>query len=152
MISRATIFWLVALAVMVAASITISLRVDHATREIRAIEASAELLREKIRVTEASYQSLIRIERLTKLAEQHLDIEELRGDQLVPLAALPERVPVPSQRPAPPATRRGAPPPRQALPTPGPALPAPGTPPWLEAGGQPHLQPVRLAPQQSRPE
>lgn len=158
MMSWATIFWLIALAAMVLFTVTVSLKVDQVNAEIADVTTETEQLRRRLELLDASYHSLTRPDELARLATQHLQLEEVRGDQLMPLENLPPRIPLPTARrrepksqelgetkPAPHRT------PPQQLPVPrdeppSMARPPSAVPPWLEAQGQSGLQPVKLAP------
>lgn len=161
MISRATIFWLVALAGMVLMTVTVSLEVNRVNRQIQAIDERRQSVEERTTLLKASYQLLISPDRLTRLADRHLELEEVRGDQLIALEQLPAHPPVPSARRQAPeqyGQRDAEPPavqPPRDLPTPrGQPMPRglPQTPPWLEALGDPALQPVNLSTPQGRPQ
>ncbi len=157
MISRATIFWLIALAGMVLMTVTVSLKVDRVNNRIDAIAARKASVQERIMLLDASYELLISADRLLPLADRHLTLEEVRGDQLIPLASLPARIPLPTaRRPEPEPKRYGQrqEPPQLTEPPHIPALPEgmPHTPPWLEAHGRSALQPVSLLTPQRKPQ
>jgi hypothetical protein len=161
MISRATIFWLIALAGMVLMTVTVSLKVDRVNNRIDAIAARKASVQERITLLDASYQLLISPDRLRPLADRHLALQEVRGDQLIPLASLPARIPLPTaRRPEPEPKQYGQrqEPPQLAEPPHMPTLPPilpedmPHTPPWLEAHGRPALQPVTLLTPQRIPQ
>jgi hypothetical protein len=161
MISRATIFWLIALAGMVLMTVTVSLKVNRISASIDKISAEKSAVQQRIALLDASYQLLISSERLTPLADQHLDLVEVRGDQLLPLKRLPTRIPLPTARAPEPQRHQpgqnllGQ---QDTLPTdqppqmPPPTLSEPpsGTPPWLQAQGRNALQPVSLQTPQGR--
>jgi hypothetical protein len=161
MISRATIFWLVALAGMVLMTVTISLKVNRIDASIAKVSAEKTTVQQRIALLDASYQLLISSERLTPLADRHLDLVEVRGDQLLPLDKLPTRIPLPTarapepQQPEPGDTLLGqqdnlpADQPPQMIPPPLNEPPA-GAPPWLQAQGRNALQPVSLQTPQGR--
>lgn len=161
MINRATIFWLVALTGMALVTVTVSLQVNRVNRQIDAIEERRASVAERTALLEASYQLLVSPERLRPLADRHLDLEEVHGDQLIALEELPQRMPLPlarnpedrpeihGQRELPPAADAPAHNP------PGHAPAPPGlrqTLPWLEAQGDSALQPVNLSTPQGRPQ
>lgn len=156
MISRATIFWLVALAGMVLMTVTVSLEVNRVNRQIQAVDERQQSVEERTTLLKASYQLLISPDRLRRLADRHLDLEEVRGDQLIALEQLPARTPLPSVRRQAPEQygQRDAEPPAADNPPRDLPMPRglPQTPPWLEAQGDPALQPVNLSTPQGRPQ
>jgi len=156
MISRATIFWLVALAGMVLVTVTVSLEVNRVNRQIQAVDERRQSVEERTTLLKASYQLLISPDRLRRLADRHLALEEVRGDQLIALEELPARSPRPTvrRRPTPEQFgRREAEPPATDPSRNPPAPPGlPRVPPSLEAHGNPALQPVRLSTAQRRPQ
>jgi len=155
MITRATIFWLVALAGMVLMTVTISLEVNRINKQINAIDQRMDSVAERTALLKASYQLLISPERLRPLADRHLDLEEIRGDQLIALEKLPARTPLPTARRPKPEQygQRDAQPPAGEPPRSPPMPPGvPQTPPWLETQGGSGLQPVTLSTPQRRPQ
>jgi|GEM_PF-6612037 len=167
MMSRVTIFWLVALAGMVLMTVTVSLEVDRVNNRIDTIGARKSAADERIALLDASYQMLVSPEQLRPLADRHLKLQEVRGDQLIALDKLPERIPLPTaRRPEPQPERFGqaAPqppaaqppvlqPPVSQPPAAPPALPGgPSSPPWLEAQGGNALQPVTFIIPRRRPQ
>tara|TARA_R110002096_G_scaffold90370_12_gene204877 strand:+ start:477 stop:956 length:480 start_codon:yes stop_codon:yes gene_type:complete len=158
--SRATIFWLIALAGMVVMTVTVSLKVNRVNAQIEAVADRKATVQDRIDLLDASYALLTSSERLTPLADRHLDLEEVRGDQLIPFDKLPIQIPLPTARrpepqPDPPARREAARP-VPPVPTFPPLAGRPpsqgGRPPWLEAQGRSALQPVTLSPQRRRPQ
>ncbi len=160
MISRATIFWLIALAGMVLMTVTVSLKVNRVSAAIDNVSREKSAVQQRIALLDASYQLLISSARLTPLADQHLDLVEVRGDQLLPLDKLPSRIPLPTARAPEPQQQPGRNPlakqdnpPADPLPH---VIPQPlneppvGTPPWLQAQGRNALQPVSLQTPQGR--
>ncbi len=160
MISRATIFWLIALAGMVLVTVTVSLKVNRVTKAIEATANDARMIQQRIALLDASYQLLVSPEYLAPVAARHLPLVEIRGDQLLPLNQLPDRIPLPTARAPEPTpgqsnqpsaerqhNQRSAEAPLAAPPeNPPPA----GMPPWLQAQGRNALQPVSLRTLQGR--
>ena len=169
MMSRATIFWLVALAAMVVMTVTVSLKVNRIDSKIDAIAVRKTEVQDRIALLDASYALLTSAERLAPLADRHLDLVEVRGDQLIAFEKLPFRIPLPTARQPEPehgqpsnqeVARPADPPPALSIPpmisppsdiAPPGALP-PRMPPWLEAQGRAGLQPVTLSPHNGRPQ
>ena len=157
MMSRITIFWLVALAGMVVMTVTVSLEVDRANNRIDAISIRKSAVEERIALLDASYQLLVSPGQLRPIVDKHLKLQEIRGDQLIAIDQLPTRIPTPTARkpePKAPPQQYGqneTPTPTQR-PSAAPPLPsAPANPPWLEAQGRAGLQPVTLKSSQRRP-
>jgi cell division protein FtsL len=74
---------------------------EHATRgterRIGKLEASIASEREHIRFLNAEWSSLIRPDRLQKLAAEHLKLESIKSSQIVPSGELASRVPAEQQ-------------------------------------------------------
>lgn len=72
MISRATIFWLIALAGMVLMTVTVSLKVNRVSAAIDNVSREKSAVQQRIALLDASYQLLISSARLTPLADQQI--------------------------------------------------------------------------------
>lgn len=160
MISRAIIVWVLLVIGTILISVQIGLKAEALDDNLKAVERKQEVERDRIRVLRASYAYLTASDQLQPLVQRHLVLEPIRGDQMVTLADLPVRVPVPVSK----GQEPGADAPSVKVPT-APVGPrtaeAPSqersnpprnsdkNPPWLKAKQGPVLQPVGL-PSQKR--
>ena len=122
--------------------------------DLHGVQSQQDAERDRIRVLRASYAYLTASDQLQPLAVRHLGLEPIRGGQMVGLADLPERAPVPVVRGQEPSANLPAIEQPHAAETPerrpyAPPPVTPGNPPWLKAQRTPVLQPVGL-PSQKR--
>lgn len=160
MISRAIVVWVLLVIGTILISVQIGLKAEALDDDLHAVHRKHEAERDRIRVLRASYAYLTASDQLQPLAERHLALEPVRGDQMVVLGDLPERAPVPVARGREPGSAApsvklpeadAAPRTAEAPPQRQPRSPKGSTnnPPWLKAKQGPVLQPVGL-PSQKR--
>ena len=149
MISRAIVVWVLLVIGTILISVQIGLKAEALDDDLHAVHRKHEAERDRIRVLRASYAYLTASDQLQPLAERHLALEPVRGDQMVVLGDLPERAPVPVARGREPGS--AAPRTAEAPPQRQPRSPKGSTnnPPWLKAKQGPVLQPAGL-PSQKR--
>ena len=155
MISRTVVIWVLLVIGTILVSVQVGLKAEGLEDEIRANARAQQVERDRIRVLRASYAYLTAADQLQPLVARHLALEPVRGDQVIALADLPRRVPVPARKGLEPGpdtntTEADAGPPQGArppvpdgnrrAPRPGPSA----NPPWLKAHQKPVLQPVGL--------
>ncbi len=140
MISRAIVLWVLAVITVILVSVQIGLKAEALEDQIRTVEQKQEVERDRIRVLRASYAYLTAADQLKPLAQRHLALEPIRGDQVATLADLPLRVPVPIERgeepgtvSAPPSEPSSAP---SSAPSSEPAVPSADAPSLVEAPGE----------------
>jgi hypothetical protein len=161
MMSRGLLMWIVLAVGIAVASINIGLSSDTFDEKLAAAKSSQRLERERINVLRASYAHLTAIDQLKPLAELHLALKPIRGEQIALLQDLPRLAVDPDAPAKPPATGLQAVP-AQKAPLTAKAQPSqraeprrpqvaptePGqnaqNPPWLKAQRNPLLQSARL--------
>jgi hypothetical protein len=165
MISRTVVVWLLLVIATILVSVQIGLKAEGLEDEIRAVKRAQEVERDRIRVLRASYAYLTAADQLKPLMERHLALEPVRGDQIMTLADLPRRVPVPTPKGSEPGAAPSVPVPHVVVPpksTPRMAEAPPSAneedrhgrsknntnPPWLKEQRNPVLQPVSLPSQE----
>lgn len=160
MISRAIVIWVLLVIGTILVSVQIGLKAEALDDSLKAVERKQDVERDRIRVLRASYAYLTASDQLQPLVVRHLALQPIHGDQMVTLADLPLRVPVPVMKGKEPEETE----PRVQVPgvAEGPrTAEAPSqersdpprssnnNPPWLKAKQGPVLQPVGL-PSQKR--
>ena len=162
MISKSIVLWVVLVIGTILVSVQIGLRAEGLEDAVRTVQRAQIAEQDRIRTLRASYAYLTSADQLQPLAERHLALEPIRGDQITTLAELPRRIPVPlprgqQRREETPSARSTVPPPAVSVPDSSRSAEAPSeerndaapprsrnTPPWLKAQQNKRLQPVSL--------
>ncbi len=160
MISRVIVVWVLLVIGTILVSVQIGLKAEALDDDLWTVQHKQEVERDRIRVLRTSYAYLTAADQLQPLAARHLALEPVRGDQMLTLAELPVRVPVPMVRGKEPGAaspevsvpRAAGDPRRVEAPAPDNTVPPKGpnnNPLWLKAKQGHVLQPVGL-PSQKR--
>ena len=139
---RPALIWTAVLVGVILASVRVGSVSNDLDERLATLKAEQEREREQIQVLLASFAHLTAADQLRPLAERHLELEPIRGDQMVLLQDLPKLPPLPLARKLSPGEEADKAPAPEQFVAPGERKPI--EPRWDGQIGRGLLQPVTL--------